>query len=386
MSAAPAFPPPWIVKSVWEHASVGLEDGSVAATHEALADEIARRTRTERIEHLFVEGYVEGREFNLALLGGTSDGEPQSLPPAEIQFLGYPVGKPKMVGYRAKWDEGSFEYGNTPRRFDFPGEDERLLQTLISMSRKCWKAFELRGYARVDFRVDGSGRPWVLEINTNPCISPDAGFMAAAGRAGLSMEDVVRRIVAEATHKSGRKPRPNVDRPVVRRTRHEHHQDRVSQRRHGERPRGGPAGHRVHGFFLPRGGGHRGRARRGPAGQGSSLRVPLPVRGAGRSDGRLHELRADRLHEGELRPVLDRGVGGLRGNGLGTQLLEQTEEAIASYGGTRVYIETSARALYAPTRAFYLARGYSQIAELEDFYAPGDAKAMYLKILRSPAR
>ncbi|MGA2380725.1 MAG: D-alanine--D-alanine ligase [Spirochaetia bacterium] len=199
LSAAPAFPPPWIVKSVWEHASVGLEDGSVAATHAALADEISRRTRTERIEHLFVEGYIEGREFNLALLGGTSDGEPESLPPAEIQFLGYPVGKPKMVGYKAKWDEGSFEYNNTPRRFDFPPGDDGLIGALLSVSRKCWKAFELRGYARVDFRVDGPGRPWVLEINTNPCISPDAGFMAAAGRAGLSMEDVVRRIVAEAT-------------------------------------------------------------------------------------------------------------------------------------------------------------------------------------------
>jgi GNAT superfamily N-acetyltransferase len=73
--------------------------------------------------------------------------------------------------------------------------------------------------------------------------------------------------------------------------------------------------------------------------------------------------------------------GSYRGKGLGTQLLEQSEEAIAFLGGTRVYIETSARPLYAPTRAFYLARGYSQIAELEDFYAPGDAKVMYLKVM-----
>jgi GNAT superfamily N-acetyltransferase len=78
--------------------------------------------------------------------------------------------------------------------------------------------------------------------------------------------------------------------------------------------------------------------------------------------------------------------GDYRGKGLGTQLLEQTEEAIASFGGTRVYIETSARPFYAPTRAFYIARGYSQIAELEDFYAPGDSKAMYLKVLPRPTR
>ena len=79
-------------------------------------------------------------------------------------------------------------------------------------------------------------------------------------------------------------------------------------------------------------------------------------------------------------------AGDYRGKGLGTQLLEQTEEAIASFGGTRVYIETSARPFYAPTRAFYIARGYSLIAELEDFYAPGDAKAMYLKVLPRPTR
>jgi len=78
--------------------------------------------------------------------------------------------------------------------------------------------------------------------------------------------------------------------------------------------------------------------------------------------------------------------GTYRGKGLGTQLLEQSEEAIASLGGTRVYIETSARPLYEPTRAFYLARGYTQIAELEDFYAPGDAKAMYLKVMPRRAR
>ncbi len=78
--------------------------------------------------------------------------------------------------------------------------------------------------------------------------------------------------------------------------------------------------------------------------------------------------------------------GDYRGKGLGTQLLERTEEAIADLGGTRVYIETSARPFYTPTRAFYLARGYSQIAELEDFYAPGDAKAMYLKVLPRKGR
>jgi D-alanine-D-alanine ligase len=192
-----ALEPPFIVKSVWEHASIGMADSAVASTVEELRAEIRRRMAREGSDHLFVERYVEGREFNLALLA-MDGGLPQGLPPAEIRFLGYPQEKPRFVGYNAKWDESSFEYRSTPRSFDFGSEDAPLLADLARLSAKCWEIFGLRGYARVDFRVDAGGRPWVLEVNTNPCLSPDAGFMAAAGRAGLSGDDVVRRIVEDS--------------------------------------------------------------------------------------------------------------------------------------------------------------------------------------------
>jgi D-alanine-D-alanine ligase len=68
---------------------------------------------------------------------------------------------------------------------------------LIETTKKVWSLFSLRGYARVDFRIDESGKPWVLEINPNCCIAPDAGFAAAAERAGLSYADLIGR-VAEA--------------------------------------------------------------------------------------------------------------------------------------------------------------------------------------------
>ena len=66
--------------------------------------------------------------------------------------------------------------------------------------------------------------------------------------------------------------------------------------------------------------------------------------------------------------------------GIGRYLLETTEGAIRSKGGTRVYIETSSRELYESTRAFYLAQGYEEAAILTDFYAPGDDKVMYVKV------
>jgi len=144
----------------------------------------------------FAERYIEGREFNLSLLA--SAGKPEVLPPAEIRFEGYPPNKRKIVDYRAKWDETSFEYIHTSRCFHFAPKDGPLLQKMIGIAKKCWDLFGLRGYARVDFRADEAGKPWVLEINANPCISPDAGFVAAAMQGGLGMGEIVARIISAA--------------------------------------------------------------------------------------------------------------------------------------------------------------------------------------------
>jgi GNAT superfamily N-acetyltransferase len=68
-----------------------------------------------------------------------------------------------------------------------------------------------------------------------------------------------------------------------------------------------------------------------------------------------------------------------RGQGLGRRVLKASERAIARLGGQRIYIETSGRDQYRPTRAFYLSCGYAEEAQLADFYAPGDAKHFYVR-------
>ena len=70
-----------------------------------------------------------------------------------------------------------------------------------------------------------------------------------------------------------------------------------------------------------------------------------------------------------------------QGRGLGRMLLERSEEAIRAAGGRRVYIETSSRPQYEPTRGFYLRTGYTQAALLDDFYAPGDGKLIYVRAI-----
>ena len=71
----------------------------------------------------------------------------------------------------------------------------------------------------------------------------------------------------------------------------------------------------------------------------------------------------------------------LRGSGLGRELLQRSEQAIEQAGGSRIYVETSSRELYGSTRGFYVACGYAEAAVLEDFYAPGDDKVIYVKVL-----
>ncbi len=70
-----------------------------------------------------------------------------------------------------------------------------------------------------------------------------------------------------------------------------------------------------------------------------------------------------------------------RGRGIGKALLQESEAAIGAMGGRRIYVETSSREIYHPTRAFYLNSGYRIEATLEDFYAPGDSKVIFVKVL-----
>lgn len=183
----------YIIKPIWEDGSVGISDKSVVEGNSFPTGNAAGSFKEKRV---FLEEYIPGREFNISILGG-ADG-PVVLPPAEIRFVDYPPGKPHILNYASKWDENSFEYHNSVRTFNFAPEDISLLQRLREISLRCWNGLGLKGYARVDFRVNLNNEPFVLEVNANPCISPDAGFIAAAGKAGLDYRDVVERIIHDA--------------------------------------------------------------------------------------------------------------------------------------------------------------------------------------------
>ena len=180
----------YMVKPSREDASVGINDENVFKGSD---QGVLARFRDRSGDHFFIEEFITGREFNLSVLGGPNG--PEVLSPAEILFKDFPEGKPAIVGYAAKWDESTFEYRNTIRSFDFPASDSPLLEQLKEICYRSWTAFNLRGFARVDFRVDQDNQPYVLEINANPCISPDSGFYNAALHSGYTFAQVVQRIL-----------------------------------------------------------------------------------------------------------------------------------------------------------------------------------------------
>lgn len=184
----------FIIKSAWQHASFGLDSRALVTgtSLPGIGERLIEMWR--RLGGVcFAERYIDGREFNLSIL--ESETGPEVLPPAEIDFSAFPQDKPRLVDERAKWEPDSFEYQNTPRTFDFRSEDRTLVEQLGELAGEAWRALGLKGYARVDFRVDGDGQPWILEINANPCLSPDAGFYAAVERAGMQFAAAVQRIL-----------------------------------------------------------------------------------------------------------------------------------------------------------------------------------------------
>ncbi len=371
----PAKPPgagPWILKPAAEDASIGIDRRSIIARAADLPKAFAARRR--RFGGVwFYERFIAGREFNLSLIEGANG--PEVLPVAEIRFVDFPAGRPEIVDYAAKWQPRSHAYRNTPRHFDFPPRDRALLRRLRQMALACWRLFGLKGYARVDFRVSTTGVPYVLEVNGNPSLAPDAGFAAAAAAAGLDFTDLVSRLVPAGIERPRRGARQvaaskalawrtaprATDLAAVREIVASSgffsaEEEAVAVELVEERlQRGEAGGYRF--VFAERAGRLLGYACYGPiAGTQSGI-----------------DLYWIAVHETARR------------QGLGAKILDRVERAVAEAGGGDIYVETSSRAQYRPTRSFYAHHAYRRAALLAGFYGPGDGKVIYVKRVASSA-
>ncbi len=385
---------PVIVKPACEDASIGITDESVIRSKSLLLQKLPRLYKHLGGKPLLIEQFIDGREFNVSII--ERKGRPQLLPPAEMLFANWPAGKPKIVNYKAKWHPDAFEYVNTVRTFkpeNAPMEDIRRI------CLACWEAFDLAGYARVDIRLDAQNRPFVMEVNANPCIAPFSGFIQAAKCAGYSEKDAVRLMLEAAISRKGRAKACKSEVLSGRGKTGQAQKSKKTKQKKTEKNisfRSEPV----------------------PADM-QRLRKILSSTGAfyKREIDVAIELLDDRLEKGEKSeyiflfcdakgeklcgyvcygPItMTRGRfdlywiavdASMQGKGIGSILLQEAEKRMAALGCRHIYAETASKKKYAPTREFYRKNGYFYVALVPEYYAPGDDKLIFMKTLTPAAK
>jgi D-alanine-D-alanine ligase len=198
---------PLIIKPALQDASVGIDQNSVVTSQRQLEDRVGYILRKYG-PPVLVERFVCGREFNVSLIekpdpacaGATvtpiqAASTLTTLPVSEIQFLDSdsPNFWP-LVTYDAKWHPDSRDFKATPPRFPSDLRPE-FVSEMTSIARRTFRLIGCRDYARIDFRTDTEGKPYVLEVNPNPCMSPLAGLASSLEHAGQTHASFVVSLV-----------------------------------------------------------------------------------------------------------------------------------------------------------------------------------------------
>jgi D-alanine-D-alanine ligase len=179
----PQIPLEWpvIVKPAMQDASVGLDQGSVVTNQHQLNDRVAYLLENYG-PPVLVEQFIRGRELNLGLVEAP---DLRVLPPSEILFTSKDPDFWPIVTYDAKWKPGTNDYEMTPPKY--PAEVKpKLKEKLETLAKQAFRLLGCRDYARVDFRVRPTGKPYILEINPNPDFSPLAGLSGGLQSAGMT--------------------------------------------------------------------------------------------------------------------------------------------------------------------------------------------------------
>src|SRR5262249_3121730 len=158
----------------------GIWRTSVAKDAAELGRAVEAVVRTFR-QPCLVEQFVDGREFTVALLGHPT---PRVLPLSEIDFTGLPPDTPRIVSYEAKWSSGSVEgLGTVP--VVHPSVPPAVAARVRRVATEAFRAVGVRDYGRVDVRLSATGVPYVVDVNPNCDLSPNAGMARAAAAVGI---------------------------------------------------------------------------------------------------------------------------------------------------------------------------------------------------------
>jgi D-alanine-D-alanine ligase len=172
-----------ILKPCCEDGSLGISKLSLCNTQEKLLQAF-RELKKNIAPPYILQSYIEGREINVSILDG------QVLPLSELDFSLMEAKHPKILTYEAKWDLASVAYRGS--RVVCPAPvSQTLTEKIKDIALKTYHHFRIRHYGRVDFRIDILENPFVIDVNPNPCIAPDSGFMKALEAFGYNYKKII---------------------------------------------------------------------------------------------------------------------------------------------------------------------------------------------------
>ena len=190
---------PLILKLNKEDASIGISEFSVVNDFQAMHEQLEFLFRNFR-QDVLIEECLPGRDISAAILGD------RVLPLSEISFQGLPAHLPRIVTYEAKWSPQSAYYQYTTPVC--PAVVEKKLKKMIeNTALAAYNSLDCRDYARVDFRLSKRHIPHVIDVNPNPDLSLESGFIRSASHAGYSYEEVLFTLVDFALQRSSESAR-----------------------------------------------------------------------------------------------------------------------------------------------------------------------------------
>jgi D-alanine-D-alanine ligase len=184
---------PLIVKSASEDASLGIAQASVVRDRTELRERVRLMHRRHDSDAL-IEEYIEGRELYVGVLGNR---RPRVLPVWELQFGRLPPRMSRIATRRIKWDRAyqrSLGIGPRPAA-DLDAANTRRIQRVALAA---FRALQLSGVARIDFRQREDGSLFVLEANPNPNLARVEDLATSAAAAGLDYAQLLGLLLRNA--------------------------------------------------------------------------------------------------------------------------------------------------------------------------------------------
>ena len=366
----------YIVKPVFSDASEGIDAESVVDLPSTALQKAIRRIHKQLDQPAIVERFIPARELNVSVL--QRNGSVEVLPIAEIDFSAFGRDYPHIVDYSAKWMSDSFAYKNTPRIVPTRLPDQ-LAESVRSYAIAAWHFLGCQDFGRVDFRLDENDNIFILEVNPNPDISLEAGFVAALTAGGIDFQEFIEILLDNASARVGEQFSNNKPKSIAKKKpqrvniRHTYSEDRPKLL----------SVLKETGFF-----------------RAGDLAVAEEVLDSAISQGPEGDYQSLVAEEGKniigwicFGPTpCTIGTFDIywlvvatkkQRCGVGSYLMQYATNTIKGRKGRMIVVETSGSSRYLSTRRFYEELGYCEASRVKDFYTAGDDKVIYVKHIRA---